>query len=128
MPGNVAVQAANLTMTKEGVQTLKQEFPEVIERLGERGTLVEVASSHLGLTTEDANYLDAFPSGVKEAMRAAVVDAIDNDLAIQFQFKPAYDFAVEIWEFGDAMGVHLSGPYTGAAFPRESYVPAGRGS
>jgi hypothetical protein len=123
MPGVAPVQGANSTLTTQGVQELKENNPDLVERLGQRGTLVDIASEHLGLGGEDTDYLNAFPPAVLEAVRAAIYEAIQNDQAVHMLFKPAYDFGAEIFDVGEAIGIQLSGPYPGQrGFPRSTYV------
>ncbi len=121
MPGALMVQSANMALTAEAVETLQREQSDVVERLSVRGSLSEVAQSHLGLSDEDRRYLDSIPSSVQEALRAAIHDAVGNGRAVQISFRPAYDFGVCVWEFGRAVGSQLKGPDTGAAYPRESF-------
>ena len=43
--------------------------------------------------------------------------------AIHLQYSPGYDFSVQLWDYGTALSVHISGPYP-PDFPRNSYGPA----
>jgi hypothetical protein len=121
MPVAAVVQSANLALTQEAVRSLHAEQSGLIDELSRPGSLGAVAQSHLGLSDEDRRYIEAIPNAVQESLRSAVHTAVASGKAVHLTFRPAYDFGVSVWEFGDAVGVQLTGPYTGAAFPRESF-------
>jgi hypothetical protein len=122
MPMAAVIQQANQALTAEAVQTLQSGDSRFLEELGQKGGLASVAQSHLGLSDENTRYIASIPSSVQEAIRSAIHDAVSNGRAVHLTFKPGYDFGAEVWEFGDAVGVQLTGPYTGAAFPREGFT------
>ena len=110
MPNAVMLEKLNAAMSFGAVQALADDPGDLLERLATPGSLVEVAESVLGEDV-DVSYLRDMPSALQEAIRAAVSDALQNGKAVQLQFSPAYDFGVKIWDFGDAVSVHVSGPY-----------------
>jgi hypothetical protein len=82
------------------------------------GSLVDVASEYVpDITQEELQYLGAVPAALQEAVRASIAAAIDGGKAVQVQFSPGYDFGLHMWDYGDAVSVHLAGPYTDATQP-----------
>ena len=88
-----------------------------MERLGSEGTLIDLAEEFAGITREEREYLDSMPLALKEAVRVTVRAAILEGKGVQVQFSPAYDFGLRIWDYGQAISVHLEGPYTEATMP-----------
>lgn len=84
---------------------------ELLERLAEPGTLVEVSVELLGLDDDQAAYLQKIPVALQEALRATVVAAVADGKAVHVQYSPGYDFELRLWDYGQAVSVHLSGPY-----------------
>ncbi len=84
---------------------------EGLLRLSEPGSLIDEAKAGAGLTDDEAAYLHDMPPALLEGMRAAIVEAIKTDKAIHLQYSPAYDFQVRLWDYGDAVSIHVSGPY-----------------
>ena len=115
MPGSAMVQNANSNLGSGSAARILREFPNEVDRLANPGTLVTAARRVLKLSDRDARYLAAIPSALREAMRAAIVDALANKKTVQFQYSPAYDFEVRFWDFGEALSVHVSGPYEPAS-------------
>lgn len=49
----------------------------------------------------EEQFLRSWPAALKEAIRAAVYDALvraDGPLPVQFTWSPAYDYEVTVWE------------------------------
>lgn len=111
MPRSAMVSGTNAQLQSQSLARIVTEFPEEAERLGERGSLVPVARTVLDLSDEDAAYLEAIPSALREALRAAIYDALASEKSVQMQFSPGYDFSIQFWDYGEAVSVHLSGPY-----------------
>ena len=52
------------------------------------------------------------PLAFKEAVRVTIRAAIQDGKGVQVQYSPAYDFGLRLWDYGQAISVHLQGPYT----------------
>jgi len=117
-----ALMADNLSqlLTKESIVAMD---PELVEQLRAPRSLVDIAVDHGRLGSRERSYLEAIPAPLVEAMRAAIVVAIDAGQAVHLQYSPGYDFEVRLWDYGDAISIHLSGPYP-PDFPREGFEPA----
>jgi hypothetical protein len=124
MPYALVMDKLNPILTAEAIQILKSDSPEIVEQIGQPGTLVDVANSVVGLEQQEIDYLQAVPMALREAARAAISAAIADDKAVHLQFSPAYDFEVRVWDYGQAVSVHLCGPYP-PSFPRAGFVDAG---
>jgi hypothetical protein len=121
MPYALLMDKLTPILTAEAIQVLKSESPGIVAQLGQPGTLVEVVGNVVGLEELEADYLQAVPTALREAVRAAISAAIEDDKAVNLQYSPAYDFEVRVWDYGDAVGVHLCGPYP-PSFPRAGFV------
>jgi hypothetical protein len=80
-------------------------------QLETRGGLVDAISTALDLTTEEAIYFDSIPPTLREGLRATVFEALSEGKSVQVQFSPGYDFEVRLWDYGEAVSGHVSGPY-----------------
>lgn len=122
MPNHLTIAAINAAMSLEAVRGL-QGSPELLEQLTTRGAFVDVARTMLDLGDAQIEYLQAIPTALQEAIRSAVAEAVTAGKAVQFQYSPAYDFEVRLWDFGEAVSVHVSGPYP-TDVPRDRYLAA----
>ena len=120
MPNNMMIAQANTALSAESVSALQSDAG-ITEQLAQPGGFLEVARSLLDLDDASLAYLEAIPSALQEGIRATVADAVNSGKAVQFQFSPAYDFEVRLWDFGEAVSVHVSGPYP-TDIPRERYL------
>jgi len=120
MPHALTVDAVASALSLASVAALANEEDQseemgnvraLVERLGEPGKFVEVSAELLGLSEEQAAYLDAIPKALQEAIRATVVAAVADGKAVHVQYSPGYDYEVRLWDYGEAVSVHLSGPY-----------------
>jgi hypothetical protein len=92
--------------------------------LREAGSLADVADK-LGLYDllpqerrgELRTFLDSVPPSLDAAIRGAMLSAVQRGLHTQLMWKPAYDWAVEMWEVADgieppgALSVLLQAPH-----------------
>lgn len=86
---------------------------DTLDRLSVPGGLVDVAQAVLGLDNAQIEYLQSVPSVLQEAIRGAIAEALNQGKAVHLQYSPGYDFQVRLWDYGEAVSVHLSGPYRG---------------
>jgi hypothetical protein len=95
----------------------------LLARLGEPGGLADVAAELGELEDHEVEYLAAFPPRLIEGVRAALFDAANSDAPplVDVQFLPGYDFEVRLLEWDGNLTIHCRGPFSGAAFPRESF-------
>lgn len=119
MPLAKIVDKLSQLLTKESIPGID---PDLVDRLREPGSLVDIAVTHGDLESQEQGYLDAIPAPLIEAMRAAIVVAIDAGQAVHLQYSPGYDFEVRLWDYGEAISIHLSGPYP-PDLPREGFDP-----
>jgi hypothetical protein len=120
MPYALAMDKIIPVLSGEGVRHIRDETPEVLERLHTRGALVDVAKEYAGLTADEASYIEAIPSTLVEGIRGAIAEAVESGKAVHLQYSPAYDFSVQIWDYGQAVSIHISGPYP-PDYPRDKY-------
>jgi hypothetical protein len=123
MPYAAAMDKLTTVLTTESIQAMLAQDENPLAELQKRGSLVDVARDLGGLEDHEAAYIESIPQALREAMRAAIVDAASAGKAVHLQFSPAYDFSVQLWDYGTALSVHLSGPYP-PDFPRNGYEPA----
>jgi hypothetical protein len=121
MPYALLMDKLTPALTAEAIQILKTQSPEIVAELGQPGTLVDVAAGVVSLEQHEIDYLQAVPTALREAVRATIASAIEDDKAVNVQYSPAYDFEVRVWDYGGAVSVHLSGPYP-PSFPRAGFV------
>ena len=124
MPYGAMIDLLARQLTAEALTELVERRPEVAARMGEAGSLVDVAVDILNLEDHQRAYLEAIPSVLREAIRAAIVEAVAGEKGVQVQYSPAYDFAVRVWDYGDAVGIHVSGPYP-PEFPKDGFQRPG---
>jgi len=48
-------------------------------------------------------FLESVPPSLDAAIRAGILDAVTRGLHTQLMWKPAYDWAVEMWEVADGI-------------------------
>ena len=110
MPYALTVEKIAQLLTRDAVAGIAADA-EGITALAERGSLVDVAAEAAGLDADERAYLDSVPPVLLEAMRAAIVEAVGAGKAVHLQYSPAYEYSVQVWDFGQAVSIHLSGPY-----------------
>lgn len=111
MPSNAMVAKSNKQLAAQSAPRILEEYPEEVEALGNRGTLIRVARKVLELDEKDLEYLEAMPTALHEALRASIFDALTNGKSAQMIFVPAYDFGVKVWDYGEAISIQVEGPY-----------------
>jgi hypothetical protein len=105
------VAASNDVLAAQSVPRLVAEFPEEVEALGRPGTFVDVATRVLKLDSTGRQYLEAIPAPLREAMRAAIFDAMSSGQSVQIHYTPSYDFEVRFSDYGQALSIHIKGPF-----------------
>jgi hypothetical protein len=85
--------------------------PEILGRLQAPGSLIDIAIETAGLTEDEAAFLQGMPNTLLEGVRAIVVQALGTNKAVHVQFSPAYEFGLHVWDYGEGVSVHVSGPY-----------------
>ena len=75
------------------------------------GSLVDLAKSRAGLDDDEAGYIASIPATLQEGIRATIAQAVDAGKAVHIMYSPAYEFGVQMWDYGQAVSIHLSGPY-----------------
>ncbi|MGH9319243.1 MAG: hypothetical protein ACRD3V_05055, partial [Vicinamibacteria bacterium] len=91
-----------------------------VEALGRPGTLVDVATRVLKLDAAGIAYLKEIPSPLREAMRAAIYDALGDGQSVQISYSPHYDFELRFADYGEALSIHVKGPFETAS-PGRAY-------
>lgn len=126
MPYAALIRKLAPILTAESLHALKTDSPQVVAQIGQPGTLVDVADDVVGLAEYEKGYLNAVPTALREALRATIASAIEDEKDVHVQYSPGYEFEVRVWDSGQAIGVHLSGPYP-PAFPRAGFVDESAG-
>src|SRR5262245_566102 len=85
--------------------------PDLLTQLQAGADIVDLAESAVELTGDERKYLDAMPEVIKEAIRGTVITSVTQEKDVHVQFSPGYDFELRVWDHGEAIGLHLSGPY-----------------
>jgi hypothetical protein len=111
MPHALTLRKLVPVLFAEVIKVLMSERPDLLEMLREGAPLEDVADAAVGLEGVEREYFEAMPRAVKESIRGALLAAIADEKDVNIQFSPAYDFEVRVWDFGEAVGIHLGGPY-----------------
>ena len=119
MPYALIADKLSPLLTRQSVAAMD---PDLVDQLRVPGSLIDLAVTHADLASHEQGYFEAIPAALIEAMRAAIVVAIDAGQAVHLQYSPGYDFEIRLWDYGDAISIHLSGPYP-PDFPREGFDP-----
>jgi hypothetical protein len=85
MPYALMMDKLTPALTAEAIQILKEQSPEIVAELGQPGTLVEVAAGVVSLEDHEIDYLQAVPTALREAVRATIASAIEDDKAVNVQ-------------------------------------------
>jgi hypothetical protein len=120
MPMASAMDKLMSALTAERIKAILEEQPEVLDRLRGQGSGIEVAKELAGLDDKEAAYIEDIPMTLREGVRAALVEAASAGKAVHLQYSPGYDFSVQMWDYGEGLSVHLSGPYP-PSYARDAY-------
>ena len=85
---------------------------ETLDSLRTPGSLIAVIEREADLDEKEKVFLRAIPNTILEGIRALVVQAISTNKAVHLSYSPAYEFGLHVWDHGEAVAVHLEGPYT----------------
>ncbi len=117
MPAAAVAFKLGSVLTPENLAQLGGDA-SLMSRLATEGSLVELAQEFGEITDPDeVEYFSSIPRAIQESIRVAIRAAIQDGKGVQIQFSPAYDFGLRIWDYGQAISVHLEGPYTEATMP-----------
>lgn len=105
---------------RELLASEEERAARVLDKLAERGGLVDVLHELVGLEVDERAYLESIPSVLREAMAGAALQAFSEDKALFVHYSPGYDFEVRLMDYGRAVSLHLVGPYP--PYPRAGYV------
>ncbi len=92
------VERANHRFNRENIESMRKESASLAP-----GEDLAAGARALGIAANgrEEAFLRAWPPGIREAIRAAVYDALvrpDGPLPVQFTWSPAYDYEVTVWE------------------------------
>lgn len=92
------VERANQRFNRENIEAIQAQSAS----LG-AGTDLAAGARALGIAADrrEEEFLRSWPGGIKEAIRAAVYDALmrpSGPLPVQFTWAPGYDYEVTVWE------------------------------
>jgi hypothetical protein len=117
MPLAAVVYRLAPVLTPEFLGQLSED-EAFVPLLETEGSLIDLAGQYVpDITSEELAYLDAMPLALKEAVRVTIRAAIRDGKGLQVQFSPAYDFGLRLWDYGQAISVHVEGPYTESTMP-----------
>jgi hypothetical protein len=119
MPQAAVARKVAPYLTHEFFEGIKndEEIMNLVLTPGGLLDLVDVVVTDPALTAEERAYLESVPVALQEAIRATIAAAINEGKEVQVQFSPAYDFGLHLWDYGEAISVHLAGPYTNETMP-----------
>jgi hypothetical protein len=120
MPLALAVEKLNRGLTAEAIRERLAENPEALERLRSPDDVFSLAQELGGLDEAEIGYLADIPMPLVHGIRAAVAEAASQGQSVHFQYSPGYDFSVQMWDYGAALSVHVTGPYP-PDYPRNKY-------
>jgi hypothetical protein len=121
MPYAILMEKLAPALTNDALQALKNDRRDLIDRLGTPGTLVDVAREVVGLDENESAYLEKMPPALQEGIRAAISAAIEARKSVHIHYSPGYDFEVRLWDYGQAVSVHVSAPYP-PTYPRDEFT------
>jgi hypothetical protein len=112
----------NARALREAAEGGDADSKRLLDRLGQPGSMAEIAAETAELDGGQMEYLNAFPPRLLEGVRAVVHAACmaDDPPTVEVQFLPGYDFEVRLSEYANQLTIHLRGPFA-APFPRDSY-------
>jgi len=84
--------------------------PDLLTQLRAGADIPDLAESAVDLTANERKYLDAMPQVIKEAIRGTVITSVTLEEDVHVQFSPGHDVELRVWDHGEAIGWHLSGP------------------
>jgi hypothetical protein len=130
VPNQLMVAQANDVLSAASTVKLVREYPEAFAKLAEPGSLVDVAREVLKVDRSGLDYLSAMPTAIQEAVRAAICDALTERSGkpvkpVQVSYVPNYEFGVQVVDYGEALTIQISGPYSGVS-PRDGSTYAKR--
>jgi len=121
MPSAFAMDKMNSILTKEMVAGVD---PENIGRLRRGESFIDLSMEFTGLSEDDVSYLKAIPPVLQEGVRGALAQALSDGQAVHLQYSPGYDFSIQLWDYGEGVSIHLSGPYPPGTAPDRFAPPA----
>ncbi len=116
-----AMTIASIARVLDRIRLDQAGADDIAGRLREPGSLVEVLKVEAELEDHEVEYLSTIPDALIESMRAAAVSALAAGKSVHLQYSPAYDFEVRLWDFGEAVSLHLGGPYP-PELPRSGWL------
>jgi hypothetical protein len=120
MPLAAAVEKLNGVLTAGAIRERLGENPEALDRLRSPDEVFNLAREMGGLDDAELAYLTDIPMALVHGIRGAVAQAASQGQSVHFQYSPGYDFSVQMWDYGAALSVHVSGPYP-PDYPRNNY-------
>lgn len=123
MPGGYAVREMRKMVHPDTIKNLKANrglYDAFVGEMSRPGSLFKLATQYLNVSKEDKAYLKDVPPRMQEAMRAIVLDVVQNGGNLDIQFWPGYDFELRVAEYADEVLIHLRGPYS-SPYARDSY-------
>ncbi len=132
MPNQQMVAQTNDVLSAASTIKLVREYPDAFAMLAEPGSLVEVARDVLKVGRSGLDYLSAMPTAIQEAIRAAIYEALTERKGkpakpVQVSYMPSYDFGVQVVDYGQAVTIQISGPYSSSS-PKEKAAYAKSGA
>jgi hypothetical protein len=109
MPSALTVDQLNQLLSREGVGNIDTEHLS-FQNLRNPDALIDVTRDNELVHPDGIEYLELLPQTLLEGIRATIVRAVELGKAVQFQYSPAYEFGVKIWDYGEGIGIHLEGP------------------
>jgi len=91
-------ESANTALNRDNIKDFKPNA--LMPGLAAPNMILSASVTSLGvaLTADAKAYLDSWPLGLQEIVRAAVYSAVMRQLPVTFAWMPAYDFRVTVTE------------------------------
>ena len=122
MPYAASMMKLNQHLTAEAIQDRLARDPEVLDRLRDHDSLVDLATEVGELTEDEAGYISDIPPALRQGIGAAMAQAASEGKAVHVSYMPGYDFIVQLADHVTGLSVHLIGPYP-PDYPRNSFQP-----
>src|SRR5262245_10747908 len=110
MPGAALVDKLAERLTQSAVAGITTD-DATLAQLRQEDSLIDVAWDVADLSESELAFLQLLPQTMREGIRAVVARGVALHKAIHFQYSPAYEFGLQVWDYGQGVSVHISGPY-----------------
>lgn len=125
MPRGLEFQRLRELVGRDSLDVLAAD-EGMLRRIQTRGELLNIIDEFLpDLSADERAWLGGIPASQQEALRAVIEDVtLTPGTDLELQFQPAYDYAVQVYDYDKTVVVRVNGPYTGQPSAREVFRSA----